>query len=342
MTLPAVLPSVAELLDGARSYSIPLRHSFRGLSSREGMLLHGPSGWGEFAPFEDYSDTATARWLAAAIEAAWGSWPAPIRTTVPVNAIVPAVPPADARELVRASACTSVKVKVAQTGQSLGDDVERVAAVRDELGLGGLIRIDANGGWSIAEAEAALVELSVFGLEYVEQPCATLDEMRRLHLSVDLPLAVDEGIRRAPDPEHVTGLRDAADIIVLKVAPLGGVSAARKVADQYRLPVVVSSALESSIGLSAGLALAASLPVLPYACGLGSGRLFASDVVQHPQLPRAGVIEVSRLPVDEDAIGAVSGAPQLLEHWRSRLTAAYRMLPTVYGLPEVVPAGDRQ
>ena len=342
MTLPAVLPSVAEMLDGARAYSIPLRHSFRGVQSREGLLLHGPSGWGEFAPFEDYSDSATARWLAAAIEAAWGSWPAPIRTTVPVNAIVPAVPPADALELVRASDCTTVKVKVAQAGQSLGDDIERVAAVRDELGSGGLIRIDANGGWSIAEAEAALVELAVFGLEYVEQPCATLDEMRRLHLSVGLPLAVDEGIRRAPDPGHVAGLRDAADIIILKVAPLGGVSAARKVADQYKLPVVVSSALESSIGLSAGLALAASLPVLNYACGLGSGRLFAGDVVRWPQLPEAGVMEVSRASVDEDAISAVSGPPQLLAHWGDRLTAAYRKLPVRDGPLEDVPAGDRQ
>jgi O-succinylbenzoate synthase len=165
MTLPAVLPSLADLLHESRVYQIPLRTPFRGLTAREGVLLKGPSGWGEFAPFDDYSSQASARWLSSTIEAAWGSWPDPVRESVAVNAIVPAVEPAQAAELVRRSGCTTAKVKVAQAGQTLNDDVARVAAVREALGPAGRIRVDANGAWPVPGARQSIAELAAFDLE---------------------------------------------------------------------------------------------------------------------------------------------------------------------------------
>jgi O-succinylbenzoate synthase len=325
MTLPSTLPSAAALLDGAHAYSIPLRRSFRGIERREGLLVRGPSGWGEFAPFDDYSPAADARWLAAAIEAAWGTWPAPVRDTVPVNAIVPAVSPDDARQLVRESGCATVKVKVAQAGEGLADDVARVSAVRDELGSIGHIRVDANGAWSVTEAITALSELAVFDLEYAEQPCRTLNEMRALRPRVEVPLAVDEGVRRADVPEHVAGLREAGDVLVLKAAPLGGVTSSLAVASSYDMRCVVSSALETSIGLGAGLALAAALPELELACGLGTARLLAADVVTRPLVAADGRLTVTRPVVDDDAFETV-GAPEQLDRWRKRVEAAHEAL----------------
>jgi O-succinylbenzoate synthase len=286
-------------------------------------LLKGPSGWGEFAPFDDYSSQASARWLSSTIEAAWGSWPDPVRDSVAVNAIVPAVEPAQATELVRRSGCTTAKVKVAQAGQTLNDDVARVAAVREALGPAGRIRVDANGAWPVPGARQSIAELAAFDLEYVEQPCPTVAEMADLRATIDVPLAIDEGIRTAPDPLAVAGVGEAADIIVIKVAPLGGVAAALRVAEQYRKPAVVSSALESSVGLSAGLALAAALPELPFACGLGTGQLLSADVVGDSLVPESGLMAVRRPAVDEAVLEART---QLIEQdslWHQRLTEAY-------------------
>jgi O-succinylbenzoate synthase len=326
MTLPAVVPSLADLLHESRVYAIPLRTPFRGLTVRQGVLLRGPSGWGEFAPFDDYAPAASARWLSSTIEAAWGAWPEPVRDAVPVNAIVPAVSAEDARELVQASGCTTVKVKVAQPGQGLTDDVERVAAVREALGPAGRIRIDANGAWSTSQAKESIAELAPFDLEYVEQPCATVGEMSELRAAVDVPLAVDEGIRTSPDPVTVVGIRDAADIVVVKVAPLGGVAAAVRVIEEYDKPSVVSSALESSVGLSAGLALAAALPHLPYACGLGTGQLLATDVVGEPLVPDDGWMDVRRPLVDENLLDERTRPVESNERWRQRLSDAYSEL----------------
>lgn len=315
-----VLPTADELLDGALGYSIPLTTTFRGTRVREGLLLRGPVGWGEFAPFPEYGADESARWLSAAIEAAWIGWPASVRETVPVNAIIPAVSGVEAEVLVRASGCTTVKVKVAEPEQSLDADVARVGAVRQALGPRGKIRVDANAAWGTAEAAGALLALGEFDLEFVEQPCAALVECAALRRMVDVPIAIDEGLRKADDPHRVVGLRDAADILVLKVPPLGGVRPAMAIAETYGLPCVVSSALDTSVGLAAGLALAASLPELPFACGLGSGRLLSGDVTTDRLLPEDGQLRVRKTAPEPSGVSAMTASDR--ERWRQRLIDA--------------------
>ncbi|MBO3748539.1 o-succinylbenzoate synthase [Streptosporangiaceae bacterium NEAU-GS5] len=276
-----------------RVFRIPMRTRFRGQTVREGVLIEGPSGWGEFSPFPEYGPAECARWLACAREAAFDGWPPPVRAHIPVNVTVPAVGPAEAFELVRAAGCATAKVKVAERGQSFADDMARVEAVRDALGLAGKIRVDANGAWGVDEAAVRIKELDRFGLEYAEQPCATLAELAEVRRKVDVPVAADESIRRAEDPLRVRAA-EAADIAVVKVQPLGGVRAALRVVEACGLPAVVSSAVETSIGLAAGVALAAALPDLPYACGLGTMTLLTGDVVADSLRPVAGAIAVRR------------------------------------------------
>ncbi|MET0997466.1 MAG: o-succinylbenzoate synthase, partial [Marmoricola sp.] len=262
-------------------FSIPLTTRFRGITVREGVLLEGPAGWGEFSPFLEYDAATSEPWLACALEAAYDGWPAPVRDSVPVNVTVPACSPEQARAIVLASSgCRTAKVKVAEAGQSPAEDEARLEAVRDALGPGGLVRIDANGGWSVDDAVAriAVLERSAGGLEYVEQPCASVEELAAVRRRVQVPIAADESIRRAADPYRVRDL-EAADIAVLKVQPLGGVRACLRIAEDIGLPVVVSSAVESSIGIAAGVALAAALPDLPHACGLATVQLLTGDVV---------------------------------------------------------------
>lgn len=322
------------------AYHIPFRVPFRGLTARDGLLLRGSVGWGEFSPFWDYDDAASAPWLACALEAADVGWPTPVRTSVPVNVIVPAVSPEQARELVTTSGgCRTAKVKVAQRASAsnlavepLDSEVARIAAVREALadlyGKGvGKIRVDANGGWTVAQAIEHIAELAKVagGLEYVEQPCQTVAELAQLRRElarrgIDVPVAADESIRLAADPFRVRDLA-AADIAVLKVAPLGGVRAALRIAEQIRMPVVVSSAIETSIGLAAGLALAGALPELPYACGLATANLLTADVVIEPLLPHHGHLPV--LPADSPRLGptnvaAWQAAAALTEKWQSR------------------------
>lgn len=321
-----MLPTADELLDGALGFSIPLTTPFRGTRVREGLLLRGPGGWGEFAPFPEYGADECARWLAAAIEAAWIGWPDAVRDSVRVNAIVPAVAPNAAAAMVRDAGCTTVKVKVAEPGQSLYDDLARVSAVRAALGPAGRVRIDANGAWTPDVARTALRALNEFDLEYVEQPCTTLAECAALRLVVDLPIAIDEALRKADDPHRVVGLSEAADVLVLKVPPLGGVRPALAIAQTYGLPCVVSSALDTSVGLAAGLALAASLPELPYACGLGSGRLLARDVATDRLVPADGALRVAPRPPAPDMAAEVVMSPEGFSFWRERLRAAHAAL----------------
>ncbi len=288
-------------------FAIPMRTRFRGVTRREGALLRGPVGWGEFSPFPEYGPAESARWLAAALEAAEEGWPEPLRTHIPVNVTVPAVGPEAAHAIVAGSGCRTAKVKVAEPGQSEGEDVARVEAVRDALGAGGRVRVDANGAWT---PDAAVRMIKALGeLEYAEQPCATLAELAEVRRRVDVPIAADESVRRAEDPLKVRAA-EAADIVVLKVQPLGGVRAALAVAEACGLPSVVSSAVETSVGLAAGLALAAALPELPYACGLGTLSLLAGDVVREPLAAVDGVIELRRPEVEEEALGGfeVDGA----------------------------------
>ncbi|WP_433470030.1 o-succinylbenzoate synthase [Spirillospora sp. CA-128828] len=279
-----------------------MRTRFRGVTRREGALIQGPAGWGEFSPFAEYGPAECARWLAAAREAAYEAWPAPVRDRIPVNVTIPAVGPERAFEMTKESGCRTAKVKVAERGQDDADDLARVEAVRAAIGPEGRVRIDVNGGWDVDRAARMIRALDRWELEYAEQPCATLEELARLRRRVDVPIAADESIRRAEDPLKVRAA-GAADVAVLKVQPLGGVAAALRVAEACGLPVVVSSAVETSVGLAAGLALAAALPELPYACGLATLSLLEGDVVHDPLHPVAGEIEVRRPVVDEEALG---------------------------------------
>ena len=288
-------------MSGTRVFRIPMRTRFRGQTVREGVLIQGPAGWGEFSPFPEYGPRECARWLACAHEAAFEGWPAPLRTHIPVNTTVPAVSAEQAFAMVRQAGCGTAKVKVAEPGQTLADDLARVEAVRDALGPAGRVRIDANGAWSVSAAVRAIKELDRFDLEYAEQPCATLDELAQVRRKVTVLIAADESIRRAEDPLKVRAA-GAADIAVIKVQPLGGVRAALRVVEACGLPAVVSSAVETSVGLAAGLALAAALPELPYACGLGTMSLLAGDVVADSLVPVDGMIEVRRPPVDDTVL----------------------------------------
>jgi o-succinylbenzoate synthase len=302
-------------------FSIPMRTRFRGITVREGMLLRGPAGWGEFSPFHEYDARVAAPWLAAAREAAFDGWPAPVRSSVPVNVTVPAVGPEQAAAIVRGSdGCRTAKVKVADPGQSLADDQARLEAVRDALGPSGRIRIDVNGGWAVDEAVTAIgiLDRAAGGLEYVEQPCVTVEELAAVRRRADVPVAADESIRRAEDPYRVRDL-EAADVAVLKVQPLGGVRACLRIAEDIGLPVVVSSALESSVGIAAGVALAAALPELPYACGLATVQLLTHDVGDPPLLPHDGALPVVRPQVDAAALQRVRATPDREAAWAARV-----------------------
>jgi O-succinylbenzoate synthase len=299
-------------------YRVPLRTRFRGIDVRDGVLVHGPAGWGEFSPFWDYDLAESRRWWSAAHEAAVLGWPDPLRGSVPVNVTVPAVGPERAHEIVASSGCRTAKVKVAEPGQSPTEDLARVEAVRDALGPDGAIRVDANAAWDVDTAVARLRELDRYGLEYAEQPCPTLADLAAVRRRVDVRVAADEVVRRSADPRRLD-LREAADVVVLKVQPLGGVRAALEVAEAHGLPCVVSSALESSVGIAAGVALAAALPELPFACGLATVALFSADVCSTPLLPVDGVLPVTRAVPDRRA--DVGADPDTDRRWRERLAA---------------------
>lgn len=309
----------------ATTYAIGVPTPFRGLSVRHGMVWRGPAGWAEWSPFLDYAGPELVSWLRAADEAAEQGWPAPVRTAVEVNSTIPAVGPEQAYARARDAGCRTVKVKVAEPGQALADDLDRVAAVRDALGADGRIRVDANGAWSLEQADQAVTALARFGLEYVEQPCRTVAELASLRVrlaraGVDVPVAADESIRRSADPLAVARA-GAADVAVLKVQPLGGVRAALRVAEQIGLPVVVSSALETSVGLRAGLALAAALPELPYACGLNTLGLLAGDLTVEPVTAVNGVISLRDVVVDPAALERHRADPATDAAWQARLAA---------------------
>src|SRR4051812_22087814 len=298
-----------------------MRTRFRGITVREGVLLRGDAGWGEFSPFLEYDADVARPWLRAAHEAADQGWPAPLRETVPVNVTVPAVGPEQAAVIVRDSnGCRTAKVKVAEPGQTLADEQARLEAVRDALGPGGAIRVDANGLWSVDEAvtRIPLLDRAAGGLEYVEQPTATVEDLATVRRRVGVPVAADESIRRAADPYRVRDLQ-AADVAVLKVQPLGGVRACLRIAEDIGLPVVVSSALETSVGIAAGVALAAALPHLPYACGLATVALLTDDVTRASLLPTGGLLSVHRPDVDPEALRRTAAPQDRAAHWRARV-----------------------
>jgi o-succinylbenzoate synthase len=322
--LPEVpdLPDAAELLADAHVVALPLRQRFRGIEVREALLLRGPSGWTEFAPFTEYDDAEAATWLAAAVDFGWGPEPLLHRDVVSVNATLPAVDLADIDAVLDGFGHTrTVKVKVAERGQTLADDVARVRAVRARLGPAGRIRVDANGGWNVDEAEHAAHALAPFDLEYLEQPCATVPELAELRARLrdwQLPIAADESVRKAADPLAVVSA-GAADLLVVKAAPLGGIAAALRIVAASGLPAVVSSALDTSVGLAMGARLAAALPQLDYDCGLGTAALLAADVTAAPLVPREGRIPVSRVDASPDLLERWAAPTERRDWWLARL-----------------------
>ena len=326
----SALPSLDRLLASAHVVSLPMRVKFRGITQREALLLEGPLGWGEFCPFPEYGDAEASRWLAAAVEAGWQGFPAPLRHVIPVNATVPAVSADRVPEvLARFGRVDAVKVKVAERGQTLDDDAARVAAVRSALPHAA-IRVDANGGWDVPTAVEALTRLSAVGLEYAEQPVPDIDglaEVRRRLRAAGIPLliAADESVRKEDDPLRVARA-GAADLIVVKVAPLGGVRRALDIVAQAGLPAVVSSALDTSVGIRAGLALAAALPELPYACGLGTVSLLAADVTRDPLVADDGAIRLRDVTADAGLLEQFAAPADRRDWWLDRLRRVHAVL----------------
>jgi O-succinylbenzoate synthase len=320
---PQMLPDLTDLLERLHVVALPMRVRFRGIKTREVALIDGPAGWGEFGAFLDYEPAEAAAWLASAIESAYRPRPAVCRSRVAINATVPAVKASSVGDLLaRFPGVRTAKVKVAEAGQTLAEDVERVEAVRE---LVPVVRVDANGGWTVDEAVAAAKALTASGpLEYLEQPCKTVPELAAVRGRVDVPVAADESIRRATDPLHVVRA-GACDVAVLKVAPLGGVSALLSIASETDVPVVVSSALDSAVGIGSGLLAAAALPRLDHACGLGTGGLFIDDVAD-PAVPVEGCLPVAEVSPDPARLSALAAPPQRRQWWIDRVVACHQVL----------------
>ena len=322
-------PPLDDLLTTARVVSLPLVSRFRGIERREALLLEGPNGWTEFSPFTEYTDEEASAWLAAAIDFGWAPPPARLRDTVRINATLPAVGSSDVAAILdRFPGCRTVKIKVADPSQTLADDTARVAAVRDYLGPTGRIRVDANGGWNVDEAERAIHAFAEYDLEYVEQPCATVDELAQVRTRVKymgIPIAADESVRRADDPLAVARA-GAADILIIKAQPLGGITAALKIVADAALPVVVSSALDTSVGIAMGLHLAAAIPDLEFDCGLGTAALLAVDVTDEPLIPSDGQLEVRRVAPTEHLLETHAADGDRTRWWLARLERCWAVL----------------
>jgi O-succinylbenzoate synthase len=314
------VPELADLLDRLHVVALPMRVRFRGITVREVALIEGPAGWGEFGPFPEYEPPEAAAWLSAALEAAYGEQPVLLRSSIPINATVPAVDAARVPELLaRYPGARTAKVKVAEPGQQLADDVARVNAVRAVVPT---VRVDANGGWTVDEAVAAAAALTADGpLEYLEQPCATVQELAELRRRIDVAVAADESIRKADDPLRVVRA-EAADIAVVKVAPLGGVRRLLEIAGQLGIPVVVSSALDSAVGISRGLLAAAALPELTHACGLGTGGLFVDDVAE-PLVPVDGHLPAHAVAPDPARLAALAAGADRRDWWVERIRECF-------------------
>lgn len=317
--------------DAAPIFAIPLTDALGGVTVCEGMLIEGPQGWGEFSPPPGVGGRQAGRWLTAAIEGGTVGWPDPLRGRVPVAVSVPSVTPDRARQLVAESGCGTAAVRVGDSADSLHADLARLEAVRDALGPGA-IRCDANGNWDADTAVTAIVALdrAAGGLEFIEQPCRTLEEVAAVRRRVDVPIAVDQSLRNAADPLRLP-LAEAADIAVLTVGALGGVRRALRVAESCGLPCVVAAEPESTIGMSGGLALAGVLPGVGYAATLGGLRLLSGDVVSAGRslIPVDGQLPVAPMPPAPDP-GLVerfaTTDPGMVARWRERLAAAQAYL----------------
>ena len=322
-------PTLDDLLGSARVVSLPLASRFRGVDVREAVLFEGPNGWTEFSPFTEYGDAEASIWLQATIDFGWGPTRPLLRDSVGVNATMPAVAPSEvAGVLERFPGCRTVKIKVGERGQTLDDDRARVAAVRELLGPEGRIRVDANGAWNVDEAEHAIHAFAECDLEYVEQPCATIDELAQVRKRVKymgIPIAADESVRKVDDPLEVARA-GAADILIIKAQPLGGITAALRIVAEAGLPVVVSSALDTSVGISMGLHLAAAIPNLEFDCGLGTAALLAVDVTDDPLIPSDGALEVRRVVPTDHLLARQAATADRTNWWLARIARCYASL----------------
>ena len=318
---------MVDLLDAIELHPvrIPMRLRFRRVDHREAVLIQGPTGWGEFSPFPEYPPEVTTRWLAAALELACAELPQPRRTHVPVNVTIPATEPRVAAALVKESAATTAKVKVGEPGDSEEDDLLRIEAVSDALGPAGKIRIDVNARWDLETAVDRLSRMSHLDLQYVEQPVSTLEEVRELRRRVDIPIAVDELVRQSPDPLAVIE-EGIADVLILKVQPMGGIGRVLDLASRSERPVVISSALETSVGMYGGLLAASLIDDLSYACGLGTVALLEGDPTHEPLIPESGQLEVRR----------PTPSPDLLERWRPDRDRSAEMLRKLRAAAELL------
>lgn len=317
--------TLEEALASLRVLALPMRTTFRSLNIRETALFKGENGWGEFAPFVEYSDQESLPWLESAIEAADKPLSPALRESIPINATVPASNDEAEIEQILSwyPGVDTVKIKV---GTGIQEDLVRIAVVRKHLPKA-KIRIDVNGSWSVKEAALnvnAIYEVTGDLLEYVEQPVASLDELKQLRedMSVDVKIAGDEVLRKAKDPFAIS-LYGAIDILMLKVSPLGGIKRAMDLASHHKLPVVISSALESAVGNSYGLALAARVPNLDYACGLGTSAFFNQDISDIPILN--GAIKATNYPIDLERIKSFELKGERLEWWRNRISRVWNL-----------------
>ncbi|RNE48928.1 o-succinylbenzoate synthase [Corynebacterium alimapuense] len=333
------IASIDQILERSHVVSLPMAVRFRGVETREALLIDGPSGWGEFSPFLEYDSHESAAWLASGLEAAWSGFPDAQRTSIEVNATVPAVPAAQVPEILeRFPGCRTVKIKVAEPGQSLAEDIARVSAVR-EARPGAVIRVDANRGWTVPEALEAARALGP--LDYLEQPCASVEELAQvrgqlMRAGIFVRVAADESIRRAADPYRVADLR-AADVAVVKVAPLGGARRVLTLAADLRarhMDITVASALDTAVGMNAGLAAVAALPkitdddqmdVPPAAAGLATQQLFLEDVAQ-PRSIVDGHLSVAPVVPDPDRLSTLAASADRRDWWFERLRLAYECL----------------
>lgn len=326
-------PPLTEVLAAMRVVSIPTRTRFRGISVREAAVFDAPVGPSEFSPFTEYDDAESAPWLAAALDYGWRAQPEPRRARIDVNATVPAVAPEDvAGILARFPGCRTAKVKVAERGQTLADDVARVREVRALMGPDARVRVDANTGWSVDKAVAALTALAAYDLDYAEQPCATVSELaavreRLTAAGTPVRIAADESVRKASDPLAVARA-GAADLIIVKAQPLGGVARALEIVREAGLPVVVSSALDTSVGIAMGAHLAAALPdgMLAGACGLGTVALLDGDVTTTSLVPEGGSIPVARPELSAPLLDRYAASPERTVWWRERVARCHALL----------------
>ena len=321
--------SLEEALASLRVVALPMKTKFRGLQIRETALIQGSAGWGEFAPFIEYDAHESLPWLESAIEAATTNFPSGMRSSIPVNATIPASDDEGEIEKILSwyPGVDTVKIKV---GTGIREDLVRIARVRKYL-PNAKIRIDVNGSWNVDDAvfniRTIYGEVAGTSLEYVEQPVATLEELKELkeRLIIDVKIAGDEVLRKAIDPFEID-LEGAIDVLMLKVSPLGGIDRSLKLAAHHKLPAVVSSALESAVGISHGLRLASVIPDLEYACGLATSALFVSDVGTIPITN--GVMSVSAPEIDDERLQRFAASADRLEWWRNRISEVWKLRRT--------------